>query len=398
MSDVIIAVMINRKVTAKLAETLANTPAVVLLGPRQVGKTTLARQLAQAWPHGAVYLDLERPSDRLRLEDADGYLRAQCGKLVVIDEIHRAPDIFEILRGIIDDNRQAGYRHGQFLLLGSASLDLMRQSSETLAGRVVYREIAPLDITDVRGAGISDDDHWVRGGFPDSLLAADDRLSLEWRRNFIRSYLERDVPMFAPRMPAETIGRLWTMLAHQQGSTLNQARLAGALAVSNPTVDRYIDLLVDLQLLRRLRPWSGNIGKRLVKAPKVYLRDSGILHGLLEIETLHDLLGHPVCGFSYEGHCLENLIQAATPRRLPYYYRTQAGAEIDLILEKGGQPDIAIEVKRSSAPSPEKGFALACDDLEITQRYVVYPGSERFGLRHGAQAISLAELTALLQQ
>jgi predicted AAA+ superfamily ATPase len=272
----------------------------------------------------------------------------------------------------------------------------MRQSSETLAGRVAYREIAPLDVTDVRGAGISDSEHWLRGGFPDSILAANDTLSLEWRRNFIRSYLERDVPMFAPRMPAETIGRLWTMLAHQQGSLLNQARLASALGVSNPTVDRYIDLLVDLQLLRRLRPWSGNIGKRLVKTPKVYLRDSGILHGLLEIESLDELLGHPVCGGSYEGHCLENLIQAALPQRLPYFYRTQVGAEIDLILEKGGKPDIAIEVKRSTAPSPGKGFALACDDLGIDQRYVVYPGNDRFGLRHGAQAIGLAELTALL--
>jgi predicted AAA+ superfamily ATPase len=202
--------------------------------------------------------------------------------------------------------------------------------------------------------------------------------------------------MFAPRLPAETIGRLWTMLAHQQGSLLNQSRLAAALGVANPTVDRYIDLLVDLQLLRRLRPWSGNVGKRLIKSPKVYVRDSGILHGLLELETLDDLLGHPVCGLSFEGHCIENLMLAAGPRRVPYFYRTHAGAEIDLLLEKGGQPDIAIEIKRSSAPSPAKGFALACDDLGITQRYVVYPGSEKFALRHGAQAIGLAELAGLL--
>jgi predicted AAA+ superfamily ATPase len=389
--------MIDRKAETFLQERLAHMPAVVLLGPRQVGKTTVARQLAQRWPSGAIYLDLERPSDRQRLEDADSYLRAQQGKLVVLDEIHRVPNIFEILRGIIDDNRQAGYRYGQFLLLGSASLDLMRQSSESLAGRVAYLDIAPLDIDEIRSAGIAENDHWVRGGFPDSLLAAGDGLSLEWRRDFIRSYLERDVPMFAPRMPAETIGRLWTMLAHQQGSILNQARLASALGVSNPTVDRYIDLLVDLQLLRRLRPWNGNIGKRLVKSPKVYLRDSGILHGLLEIETLHDLLGHPVCGLSYEGHCIENLVLAAAPRRMAYFYRTQAGAEIDLVLERGGKPDIAIEVKRSSAPSPGRGFALACDDLGITRRYVVYPGNERFGLRHDAQAISLAGMTALLQ-
>jgi len=198
------------------------------------------------------------------------------------------------------------------------------------------------------------------------------------------------------RQSSETIGRLWTMFAHQQGSVLNQARLAGALGIAKPTVGRYIDLLVDLQLLRRLRPWSGNVGKRLVKAPKVYVRDSGILHGLLELESMNDVLGHPVCGLSFEGYCIENLVLAAGARRAPYFYRTHAGAEIDLLLEKGGQPDIAIEIKRSSAPSPVKGFAQACDDLGVSQRYVVYPGTERFALRHGAQAIGLRELAGLV--
>jgi predicted AAA+ superfamily ATPase len=390
--------MITRQAEARVHQKLLHTPAVVLLGPRQVGKTTLAKQIASAWPSDAVYLDLERPADRLRLQDADTYLRAQQGKLVIMDEIHRAPGVFEVLRGIIDSNRQAGLRSGQFLLLGSAALDLMHQSSETLAGRVAYLDIAPLNIGEVEAVGIKDSDLWLRGGFPDSLLAADDIQSLEWRRDFIRSYLERDVPMFAPRLPAETIGRLWTMLAHNQGSVLNQARIASALGVANPTIDRYIDLLVDLQLVRRLRPWSGNIGKRLVKSPKVYVRDSGLLHGLLELETLNDLLGHPVCGVSFEGHCIENLIQAASTRRLPYFYRTHVGAEIDLVLEKGGCPEIAIEVKRSMAPSPAKGFAMACDDLQIEQRYVVYPGTERIPLRHGVQAIGLRELSALLLQ
>ena len=390
--------MISRQFEATVRQKLLQTPAVVLLGPRQVGKTTLARTLAKDWPGGAVYLDLERPFDRLRLEDADTYLRAQQGKLVILDEIHRAPGVFEILRGIIDDNRQAGIRSGQFLLLGSAALDLMRQSSETLAGRVAYLDIAPLNIGETTPAGVADNDLWLRGGFPDSLLSANDSQSLDWRRDFIRSYLERDVPMFAPRLPAETIGRLWTMLAHNQGSVLNQSRIASALGVANPTIERYIDLLVDLQLVRRLRPWGGNTGKRLVKSPKVYVRDSGILHGLLELESLNHLLGHPVCGLSFEGHCIENLIQAAGSRRVPYFYRTQVGAEIDLLLEKGGRPEIAIEVKRSMAPSPEKGFALACDDLQIEQRYVVYPGTERIALRHGAQAIGLQQLATLLLQ
>lgn len=388
--------MIHRHADAEVRDRLQDMPAVVLLGPRQVGKTTLARQIAADWPGGAVYLDLERPADQLRLDDADSYLRAQRGKLVVMDEIHRAPGVFEVLRGIIDDHRLAGQRAGQFLLLGSAALDLMRQSSETLAGRVAYVDMVPVSTQEAAAANVDDATLWLRGGFPDSLLAADDRRSLNWRRDFIRSYLERDVPMFAPRLPAETIGRLWTMLAHQQGGVLNQARIASALGVSNPTIDRYIDLLVDLQLVRRLRPWSGNVGKRLVKSPKVYVRDSGVLHGLLELETMDALLGHPVSGLSYEGHCIDNLVQAAGQRRVPYFYRTHVGAEIDLLLERGGRPEIAIEIKRSMAPSLERGFGVACDDLGIEQRYVVYPGSERFPLRQGAVAIGLREMVGLL--
>ena len=389
--------MIPRLAESAVRKKLLQTPAVVLLGPRQVGKTTLARQIAGDWPGGAVYLDLERSADRLRLEDADDYLRAHVGRLVILDEIHRAPGVFESLRGIIDENRLAGVRSGQFLLLGSASLDLMRQSSETLAGRVSYMDISHIHIQEVIPVQIEPEQLWLRGGFPDSLLAADEEHSLDWRRDFIRSYLERDVPMFAPRLPSETIGRLWTMLAHQQGGLLNQARIASSLGVSNPTIDRYIDLLVDLQLIRRLRPWSSNAGKRLVKAPKVYVRDSGILHGLLELKTRNDVLGHPVCGPSFEGFCIDNLIAAAGVERTAYFYRTQVGAEIDLVLEKGGHPDIAIEVKRASAPRPERGFSIACDDLKITRRYVVYPGVESFALRNGAQAISLAQLCAELR-
>ena len=389
--------MIPRLAESAVRKKLLQTPAVVLLGPRQVGKTTLARQIAGDWPGGAVYLDLERSADRLRLEDAEDYLRAHVGRLVIMDEIHRAPGVFESLRGIIDENRLAGVRSGQFLLLGSASLDLMRQSSETLAGRVSYMDISPIHIQEIIPVQIEPEQLWLRGGFPDSLLAADEEHSLDWRRDFIRSYLERDVPMFAPRLPSETIGRLWTMLAHQQGGLLNQARIASSLGVSNPTIDRYIDLLVDLQLIRRLRPWSSNAGKRLVRTPKVYVRDSGILHGLLELKTRNDVLGHPVCGPSFEGFCIDNLIAAAGVERTAYFYRTQVGAEIDLVLEKGGRPDIAIEVKRASAPRPERGFSIACDDLKITRRYVVYPGVESFALRNGAQAISLAQLCAELR-
>jgi predicted AAA+ superfamily ATPase len=387
--------MIERHFLSTLTQRLQTSPAVVLLGPRQVGKTTLALQLANQWIGGSTYLDLERPADRLRLNDADAFLRAQGSKLVILDEIHRMPGLFEVLRGIIDERRRDGQRFGHFLLLGSASLDLMQQSSETLAGRVAYEDLGPIQALEWKSTDL--DTLWLRGGFPDSLLAANDAASLRWREDFVRSYLQRDVPMFAPRLPAETVGRLWTMLAHQQGALLQQSRLASALGVSSPTLDRYIGLLVDLQLVRRLRPWSGNTGKRLIKAPKVYLRDSGLVHALLGLENLNDLAGHPVCGMSYEGFCIDNLLVATGSMVTPYTYRTHAGAEIDLMLERGGKPWMAIEIKRSTAPSLSKGFDVACNDLGISQRFVVYPGTERFPMRHGAQAIGLVELMQRLQ-
>jgi hypothetical protein len=393
---VIISMMINRDALNTLSKRLHEAPAAVLLGPRQVGKTTLALELAENWEQGAVYLDLERPADRLRLDDADGFLRAQGNKLVILDEIHRMPGLFEVLRGIIDQRRRDGQRFGQFLLLGSASLDLMQQSSETLAGRVAYVDIGPVHALEWPAQDL--DALWLRGGFPDSLLAADDAASLRWRDDFVRSYLQRDVPLFAPRLPAETIGRLWTMLAHQQGALLQQSRLASGLGVSSPAVDRYIDLLVDLQLVHRLRPWSGNIGKRLVKAPKLYVSDSGLVHALLGLESMHALVGHPVCGPSYEGFCISNVLAAAGPGCAAYSYRTHAGAEIDLLLEKAGKPWMAIEIKRSSAPALSKGFDIACADVQVEQRYVVYPGTERFPLRYGAEAIGLTALMQLLRK
>ncbi|MBA3896929.1 MAG: ATP-binding protein, partial [Sphingomonadaceae bacterium] len=268
-----------------LRQALSDNAATVLLGPRQIGKTTLARAIADE-RDGSVYLDLELDADVRKLEDAASYLRSTAGRLTVIDEVHRAPHLFAELRSVIDERRRAGQRTGEFLLLGSASLDLVQQSAETLAGRVTYLELAPVGPLEAQGAAIPIDALWLRGGFPDSLLAGDDGASLRWRKNFTRSYLEREVPMFAPRMPATTIGRLWTMLAHGQGSLLNAARLGQALAVTAPMVGRYIDLLADLLLVRRLQPWSGNLGKRLVRSPKIYVRDAGLVHGLLDIATL----------------------------------------------------------------------------------------------------------------
>ena len=384
--------MLARRLRPHIQERLGHAPAVVLLGPRQVGKTTLARAIAAPKKSNALYLDLERPVDLRRLQDADAFLRAQAGKLVVIDEIHRAPGLFEILRGIIDDRRRAGDRAGHFLLLGSAALDLMKQASETLAGRVEYVELGGIDVLELPKQIGNADLLWVRGGFPESALAKDDAQSLNWRRAFIRSYLERDVPMFAPRLPAETVGRLWTMLAHAQGTPLNQSRLAAGLGVSSPAVGRYIDLLVDLLLVRRLRPWSGNVGKRLVRTPKTYIRDSGLVHALLDITTWNDVLGHPVAGASWEGFAIENLISVAGARRTPYYYRTEAGAEIDLLFERGGRIEMAIEIKRSTSPALSRGFGSAQSLLKPKESYLVHGGTETWPVEGNVTAISLPDL------
>lgn len=386
---------VARRVRHLVEDRLRHMPGVVLLGPRQVGKTTLARQIAARRKAKAIYLDLERPADQRRLTDADAFLRAQTG-LVVIDEIHRAPALFHILRGIIDDRRATGDPAGHFLLLGSAALDLMQQAAETLAGRVDYVELAPFDVTELPAPVRDLDRLWVRGGFPESLLAGSEVASLRWRHAFIRSYLERDVPLFAPRLPAETIGRLWSMLAHAQGTMLNQSRLASSLAVSTPAIGRYLDLLVDLLLVRRLRPWSGNVGKRLVRTPKIYLRDSGLVHALLELDDWQAVLGHPVAGPSWEGFVIDNLIAVAGDRRTPYFYRTENGAEIDLLFERGGTVEMAIEIKRSTAPVVSKGFRLACDLLRPKARYVVHGGDETWPLEKDITAVTLQELARRL--
>ena len=362
---------IPRSAEGDVKSALRRSPAVLLLGARQVGKSTLARRLVAEDPAAAVYLDLERTPDRQRLQDADAYLRAAGSKLLVIDEVHRAPELFDTLRGVIDERRFRGDRYGHFLLLGSASIELLRQT-ESLAGRISSVEMTPVLLNEAAGAGLTLPELWLRGGFPDSLTARDTGDSLLWRGDFIRSYLERDVPMFAPRLPAETIGRLWTMLAHVQGAPLNKERLAASLEVSASALNRYLDLLVDLLLVRRLRPWSGNVGKRLVRAPKIYIRDSGLVHALLDVAEYHDLLGHPVVGPSWEGFVIEHLIAAAGWRCIPYYYRTHSGAEIDLLFERGGRVEAAIEIKRSAAASVSRGFHAGCAVLQPRARYLVH--------------------------
>lgn len=306
-----------------------------MIGPRQVGKTTLAQDIAEA--RGALYLDLEDTNDRAKLTSPALFLRQYEDRLVVLDEIHRVPELFQTLRGVIDQGRRKGRRTGRFLILGSASIDLLRQSGESLAGRIEYVDMRPLDVTEVGAGGGESDRLWIRGGFPDSFLAQNDPDSLKLRKSFIRTYLERDVPQFGPRVPEETLARLWTMLAHGQSTLLNASRLAAGLSLTAPTVTKYIDLLVDLLLVRRLPPWHANIGKRLVKSPKVYVRDSGLVHALLGIEDYNAVAGHPVVGASWEGFVIENLLSVAPDRTRAHFYRTAAGAEIDLVLELPGR-------------------------------------------------------------
>lgn len=382
--------MIDRRLKPVIESRLNDQAAVCLLGSRQVGKTTLALELADETP--SIYLDLESPADASRLAEPELYLESHSDSLVVIDEVQRAPGLFQTLRGVIDQGRRSGKSNGRFLLLGSASPSLLRQSGESLAGRVAWLELKPLAIDEVK-AGRADS-LWVRGGFPLSLLAGDDRASMLWRQDFIRTYLERDVPQLGSRLPAETLRRFWTMLAHRQGSPFNGSDLARSLGVSGDTTGRYLDLMVDLLLVRRLEPWVSNAGKRLVKSPRVFVRDSGLVHALLGLGDLDALLGHPVAGPSWEGFVIENLISAAGDRASASFYRSAGGAEVDLVLDWPGGPRWAIEVKRSLSPRVGRGFRSAAEDISPDKRFVVYPGEERYPVSGEVEAVGLRELVA----
>jgi uncharacterized protein len=385
--------MIERRLTPRLNFLLEHNPAVALLGPRQSGKTTLALEIARQ--RKAAYLDLEDERDRAKLFDPAKYLEDHEDELVILDEVHRTPEIFQQLRGVIDRGRRRKKANGRFLLLGSAAMDLLKQSGESLAGRVSYLELGPFDVLETGAPAV--DTVWVRGGFPSSFLAESDDLSFQWRRDFIRTYLERDVPQFGPRIPAETLRRFWTMLAHNQAQILNAASLARGLAVDGKTVARYLDLLVDLLVVRRLPAWHRNIGKRLVKSPKVYVRDTGLAHALLGIRDKEALLGHPVVGQTWESFILETLITTSPDGTEAHFYRTSNGTEVDLLLTLPGGELWAVEVKRSSAPRIGRGVQSACADVKPHKRFIVYPGGERFSLDRTTDAIGVFELSEILQ-
>jgi predicted AAA+ superfamily ATPase len=383
---------IDRQLTDTITRRLKNNPAVAILGPRQCGKTTLTGQIVKKITQ-SVYLDLENPGDLAKLDDPFAFFNLHKDDLVCLDEIQRTPELFSILRSIIDE--RAG--NGQFLILGSAGRDLIRQSSETLAGRISYLNLTPFLLSETDAVKKDDIRRlWLRGGFPRSYLAEDITVSLEWRQDFIRTFLERDIGMLGFRISPVRLGRLWKMCAHIHGSLLNASKLADSLGVSSHTIRSYIDLLEHTFMLRVLLPDASNLKKRLVKSPKIYIRDSGILHALLDIHTHDDLLSHPIIGASFEGFAMENILANATNYQ-PSFYRTSAGAEIDLILRKGRRT-LAFELKSSTVPKVSKGFWNALDDLSPDEAYVVAPVKEPYPIKGGVMVIPLQEIIVRLQK
>ncbi len=369
---------IKRIITTKIKEKLGNMPGVVILGPRQCGKSTLAKAIISEI-RGAVYLDLERPSDVNKLRDPEAFFSLNSNKLICLDEIQRVPELFPVLRSVMDENKQ----NGQFIILGSASPDLIKQSSETLAGRISYFELTPFLLKEIS------EDHdlktsrklWLRGGFPRSYLASNEKESFEWRLDFIRTFLERDIPQLGFRTPAKTLDRFWRICAHLHGQLLNSSKLGESMGVSHHTVRSYVDMLEQSFVLRVLRPYESNLKKRMIKSAKTYIRDSGILHALLGIENHNDLLGHPVYGVSWEGLVVENIL-SLLPNWKASFYRTSSGSEIDLILEKGNKR-AAIECKGSTSPNMNRGFWNAVSDLELKEVWVVAPVKEAYPIEKG---------------
>jgi len=386
--------MFKRHLTPTIEIALSDYPAVALLGARQVGKTTLARQIGDA--RSAVYLDIERPSDRQKLTDPEAYLSLHSKSLVILDEVQHMPEVFPVLRSLIDEGRRAGQTAGRFLLLGSATGELLRQSGESLAGRVAYLELPPLQALELGKE--QQNTLWLRGGFPNSLLASSEVKSLDWRQNLINTYLERELPSYGARLPAQTLRRLWSMLAHLQGGLLDVSQLAKGLMIDAKTVHRYLDMLGDLMLLRKLQPWHSNLGKRLVKAPKLYVRDSGLLHALLGLTSHDTLLAHPVVGNSWEGFVIETLLNAAPRESQCGFYRSSNGAEIDLLIDAPGQGLMAIEVKKGPSAKPRRGFYSACEDLQPAHKFLVHGGAdaEAFPVGDGVTALGLRTLAQRL--
>lgn len=375
-------------------------PVVALIGPRQVGKTTLALEVSKKLDKPVTYIDLESDADFNKLTDAETYLKRFRDQLLIIDEVQRKPDLFRLIRVIVDERKRNGERAGHFLLLGSASKDLLQRSSESLAGRIRYMELTPFTLTELNDARKDDFDLerlWLRGGFPDSYLAPTEEESFEWRSDFMTTYVERDIPNMGVGVSASQLKRFWKMLAHYHGSQVNLSELGRSLEVSHTTIRNYLDLLTDFYMVRQLTPWSGNIKKRLVKTPKIYIRDSGVLHSLIQVPTMEDIFSHPVIGASWEGFVVENIINQLNNRWDFNYYRTATQAEIDLVLRLPNNEIWAVEIKRTAAPKLTRGFYEACKDVKATHKWVVSASKDRYPLPHEVEVIGLLDFLRILQ-
>ena len=382
--------MLARWIIKRLKKSIRRNPAVALLGARQVGKTTLSGFVAEHID--SIYLDLETPGDIAKLKDPEEFLGENSDKLIILDEIQRAPGLFMVLRGVIDNNRQQGSNAAQFLLLGSASIDLLRQSSESLAGRISYVEMNGINILEIDAEKQNIKNLWLRGGFPRSYLSQDDEMAMEWLEDLIRTYMERDVPQMGFNLSAQTLRRLWTMLAHLQGETVNASKLAANLEVRRANINDYIDILTGLLLVRRIQPWYENAKKRLVKSPRYYIRDSGILHRLLGISDYDTLLSNPVLGKSWEGFVIENIHSVLPRLAATCFYRTAAGAEIDLVIKMPNREIWAVEIKHGVAPKLDRHYSRTCDDVGATHKFVVYGGDDEFPIGNNVRMISLPKI------
>ena len=380
----------RKKLVKRLKELLENYPAVAILGARQVGKSTIAKKFLSQWKKKSLYLDLQLPKDRNKISDPEAFFEWNRQSLICLDEIQYTPHLFQTLRGVIDQRK----RGGQFLILGSASRDLIQQSSETLAGRIAFLDITPFDVEEVGKGKFYK--HWLRGGYPLSFLAKSDSLSLDWRYNYIRTFLERDIPQMGFNIPAKTLERFWKVLSHSQGQTLNSSKLGDTLGKSSHTIKHYVDILEQAFIVRTLKPYIRNIKKRIIKAPKVYIRDTGLLHALLNIETGNELFGHSIYGISFESYVVENICYGL-PKWNLYFYRTSSGAELDLVLEKA-EKRIALEIKASSSPKPSRGFWSAIKDIKADKKYIIAPVVESYPIQDGVVVISLSDFLKKLKK
>lgn len=383
--------MIKRKLQKIVLDSLNQFPAVGVIGPRQVGKTTLVREIFNE-AQSATYLDLELPSDFAKLDDPEYYFSMLSSKLIIIDEIQRLPNLFPILRSLIDKEN----RSRKYILLGSASPTLLRSSAESLAGRIKYHELMPFSISEFKNEKeFSLNRFWMRGGFPLSYLSMSEQNSYSWLNAFVQTFLERDIPQLGINVPAVQMRKFWMMLAHNHGQLWNASTIAKGLGITAPTVRNYLDILTETFITRQLQPYYANIKKRLVKSPKIYLRDSGILHALLGIQSLDGLLSHPVAGFSWEGFVIEEIIKNFDERFEFNFYRSQAGAEVDLVLSRGNTPKYLVEIKNSFAPKLTRSFSIAHQDFDMLKSYVIYPGKDSFKLRENVEVISLQDFIQL---